>query len=197
MSLPVILLAAGGSRRLGQPKQLVRVGAETLLARAIRVAQEAEADPVIVVLGAEFGILHELIRHSQVTIVENSRWQEGIASSIRIGLATLRRVVPKSDGALIMSCDQPRLTVEHLQALRQRFEQHDRNAIVASSYQGVMGVPAVFPSQVFAELEMVRGDEGARRIITRRPHEVISVPFAGGEFDIDSPEDLARLQSDS
>jgi molybdenum cofactor cytidylyltransferase len=194
MSIPVIILAAGASRRLGQPKQLVRVGEETLLGRAIRLAKEADAGPILVVLGADLARIRESISGDQVIVVPNDLWEQGISSSIQAGLQALDVKVPHSAGVMVMTCDQPRLTAEHLRVLRETFDQQKEEVIVTSSYAGIDGVPAVFPRCVFTRLRSLRGDEGARRIIANPPCGVVSIPFAGGELDIDLPEDLARLK---
>src|SRR3974390_2378444 len=113
MSVAAIIVAAGSSRRLGQPKQLLIVDGEPMLQRAIRIAREAGASPVFVVLGANRGAIGNTVDFSSAVIVVNHEWNEGIASSIRAGVDA---VEAKADaqGVLLMSCDQPRVTKEHL-----------------------------------------------------------------------------------
>jgi molybdenum cofactor cytidylyltransferase len=101
---------------------------------------------------------------------------------------------PEASGALVMSCDQPRLTAKHLRALFKSFSEQATPSIVASTYSGVQGVPAIFPRSVFSELRALRGDRGARSLLIEPPCPVIAVPFAGGELDIDLPADLAQLE---
>ena len=96
-------------------------------------------------------------------------------------------------GVLLMGCDQPRLTGELLRALMAAFDASDEKAIVASAYAGAHGVPAVFPPEKFAELRALQGDKGARSIIDQAQGSVVDVEFAGGDVDIDSPDDLAQL----
>jgi molybdenum cofactor cytidylyltransferase len=92
-----------------------------------------------------------------------------------------------------MSCDQTRLAAAHLHALIGAFEAHAAPAIVASSYAGIHGVPAVFPRSVFAQLCALRGDKGARALLAHPPCPVIPLAFDGGEVDVDLPADLAHL----
>src|SRR6266702_4005605 len=114
MSVAAIILAAGGSHRLGQPKQLLMYGGETLLNRAIRIALEAGASPVVAVLGAEFERMRESIESRSVIAVHNDRWRQGMGGSIHAGMRALTACAPDVEGVLLMSCDQPRLTADHL-----------------------------------------------------------------------------------
>jgi CTP:molybdopterin cytidylyltransferase MocA len=182
-----IILAAGASRRLGRPKQLVEYKGETLIARAVRIAREAGLDPVTVVLGAEREAVRAAVQNEPAVIVENDAWTEGIASSIRAGLKALG---PEVAGALMMPCDQPRLSAEHLSRMVGSFA---GDAIVASTYAGVRGVPAVFPREAWGELMKLSGDVGARRLLLDPAWPVVEVAFEGGEVDIDAPEDLEGL----
>lgn len=197
MPVAAIVLAAGASRRLGQPKQLLMLGMETLLERAIRMAAESGATPVFVILGAyseQIRAAVPLNQLPQVIPVLNSAWEQGMASSIHTALGALDDRAPQASGALILSCDQPRLTAAHLRALLQAFAAQPEPTIVASAYAGVLGIPAVFPREVFADLRVLRGDKGARALLVQPPCPLIQLPFAGGEVDIDEPADLARLE---
>jgi molybdenum cofactor cytidylyltransferase len=193
MNVPAIVLAAGASRRLGQPKQLIKLGGETLIERAIRLANEAGAAPVIVVLGAHFEIVCASITLNEAILSINNQWERGIASSIHSGLRTLDVVAKEASGVLIMSCDQPRLRAAHLHALIEAFIAQNQPAIAASAYAGVHGIPAVFPRSMFAKLLALRGDKGARALLNNPPCPVIALAFEGGEVDIDEPGDLAKL----
>jgi molybdenum cofactor cytidylyltransferase len=188
-----VILAAGASRRLGTPKQRVQFRGETLLGRAIRIAREAGLDPLIVVLGAEREAIRAAIEAEDVLFVENDRWHEGIASSMRAGLESMKTVASLAGGVLIMACDQPQLSAEHLRLLVSEFSASDETCIVSSMYAGVRGVPAVFPRSAVPQLTGLTGDVGARKVLANPPCRVIEIAFAGGEIDIDSPPDLAQL----
>jgi molybdenum cofactor cytidylyltransferase len=189
-----IVLAAGASRRLGQPKQLLMHDGETLLERAIRLASKAGAAPVVVVLGAYQEQIRQALTMKDSNITINEQWEQGIASSIHAGLAALEATDPKAKGALILSCDQPRLTAIHLRALIETFVLQGESLIVTSAYAGVLGIPAAFPRAVFPELLALRGDQGARALLLQPPCPLLPVPFPGGEVDIDQPGDLTQLE---
>lgn len=193
-AVAAIVLAAGASSRLGQPKQLLLCGGETLLARALRLALQAGAAPVIAVLGANLEIIFASVAIDPAILAINNRWQQGVSTSIHAGLDALDAAAPHADGALMLGCDQPRLTVGHLRALIEAFAAQSQPPIVASTYTGVLGVPAVFPRAVFSQLRALRGDKGARALLLDPPCPLIPVQFEGGEVDIDAPEDLAELQ---
>jgi molybdenum cofactor cytidylyltransferase len=188
-----ILLAAGASSRLGRAKQLLSIGGESLLRRTARLAVEAGCSPSLIVLGADAEILKPEVGGGMFEILENPEWQEGMGASIRVAMKSVL-MRPKVPGAvLLLVCDQPELSTELLVAL---IAAHNgrRDAIVASHYGGVVGVPAVFGADYFSELAMLSGESGARRVISRHLDYVMQVEFEGGDFDIDLPEDVAKLR---
>ena len=191
MRLVAVILAAGESRRLGQPKQLVRVGSETLLGRTVRVAHEAGVDAVFVVLGAYAERIEAEAELCGAVVVKNPAWALGMASSIHAGIAAVQAEMPEAEAVMLLVCDQPRLRAEHLRALMERAEVRNSN-IVASEYVGTLGVPAVFPSRAFARLMELHGDVGARRLLQDK--DVIRVAFEGGLVDVDTVDDLRALE---
>ena len=193
-SVAAIVLAAGASRRLGQPKQLLRYGGETLLERVNRLASEAGAAPVITVLGANFEMICASVVLVNSVLSINDRWEQGVATSILTGLKTLDEVAPNAEGALILSCDQPRLTSDLLRTLIETFAAQAEPSIVASAYANVVGIPALFPRIAFPHLLALRGDRGARALLLEPPCPLIAMPFPDGEVDIDQPGDLGWLQ---
>jgi molybdenum cofactor cytidylyltransferase len=193
MPIPAIILAAGASSRLGQPKQLVEYHGETLLARAIRLAQEAGADPVFVVLGANLEAILPAGLSDRAVPVINKDWQEGVSSSIQAGLRSVHGMLPATKGVLLLACDQPRLSVGHLRNLLRAFTSEYGAIIAASAYEGILGTPAIFPRGAFRQLFELRGDTGARVLFSKPPCPVVGVPFPDGEIDIDTPADLDQL----
>jgi molybdenum cofactor cytidylyltransferase len=176
MRVPAIVLAAGASKRLGEPKQLVRLGRETLLGRAVRMAREAGCSPVVVVLGASARVIQAGCELGDAVVVVNEDWTEGMGSSVRVGVRALTDV----DGCVVLTCDMPAVTAAHLRELMASGE------VTASAYAGRRGVPAYFPAGSFASLMKLRGDAGARELLRAAQ----SVELAGGELDVDMPTDL-------
>jgi len=181
MSVAAIVLAAGASRRLGQPKQLVQVYGETLLERTVRVAREAGCEPVIVVLGANADKVLAGSSLEGAQVVMNELWEEGMASSIRAGVASLRGGIR---GCVLMTCDMPTVSADHLRLLRA-----SSHSVTASLYEGRSGVPAYFAAEIFPALLALHGDVGARDPLREAPAREL----VGGEVDIDTPEDLPFL----
>jgi molybdenum cofactor cytidylyltransferase len=194
MSVAAIILAAGASKRLGEPKQLLKYHGERLLARADRIATESGASPVFIVLGANVEIVCASVQFRDANLVINDQWHLGMATSIRAGLCAMDVAVPRSLGVLLMSCDQPLLTANHLRTLIRTFKAQTGPGIVCSSYGGVNGIPAIFPRHVYPQLEALEGDQGARALLLSPPCPLIAEEFPGGEIDIDFPEDLIHLK---
>lgn len=183
-----VVLAAGGSSRLGRPKQLLELDGEPLVRRAARAAAEAGFDPVIVVVGAAEAEVRAALAGGAFAVVTNPDWPSGVASSVRRGLETLLALRPDAGGVLLAACDQPRLGAAHLAALAGALE-GGGHAVAASSYAGTVGVPALFSRAVFDELRALDGEQGAKRVVTRDPGRVVSVALPGGERDIDTEAD--------
>jgi molybdenum cofactor cytidylyltransferase len=192
------VLAGGASTRLGEPKQLLRLpafGGETLIDRTVNLAREAGAAPVFVVLGANADEIQLQAQLLHCVALRNKEWAEGMASSLRLGIFAVIDAVPDASGAMVLVCDQPGLSVEHLRLLLAA-HRDDPESIAASRYAGYPGVPAVFPRALFPALLELRGDRGARAILQQSGLPIHPIEFPQGEFDIDSPEDLARLGPD-
>jgi molybdenum cofactor cytidylyltransferase len=187
----VVLLAAGAATRMGVPKQLLVFGGRTLLRRAAEEALASACGPVVVVLGARAARLGGQLAGLPLRTVVNEAWGEGMGSSVRAGVRALADA-PEVDAAILAVCDQPFLSADVLRELAAEHRRSGR-AIVASSYGGILGVPALFHRSCFRELLALEGREGARRVIEAHAHEAASVPFPLGAVDIDTPEDFARL----
>ena len=191
MKIGVIVLAAGGSSRMGSPKQLLPFRGETLIRRAAQAAVASSCDRVAVVIGSHASQMRRELEDLPVSVVENQNWQTGMSSSIRAGLDNLRQ--HELDGVLIMLCDQPFVTASILNNLVTTHRQTGK-PIVASSYETTKGVPAFFSKELFTELTSLNADEGARRIIVKHPELVATIEFPEGAIDIDTPHDHEHLK---
>jgi molybdenum cofactor cytidylyltransferase len=189
-SCGAVILAAGASKRLGHPKQLLQIDGESLIRRTVRFATEAGCAPVCVVVGAHAEqITAELCSSGAMTFL-NTKWDEGIGTSIRCGVSSLLQIGPNISNIVFLVCDQIRLSVTVLRELQSTSDAH-RLDIVASEYAGILGVPAIFPREFFQELQHLRGDRGARQVIKKYAHRVKAVAFDGGNVDVDTTADLA------
>ncbi|HEU4618885.1 MAG TPA: nucleotidyltransferase family protein [Gammaproteobacteria bacterium] len=188
--LACIVLAAGGSRRLGRPKQLVRWRARPLLVHAVEAAAAACASAPIVVLGADAMRLRGVLRRAKAAsvVVENRAWPEGLAASLRAGLDA---VPLRADAVLVVLADQPHVGAAALRRLVAAWRRRPGRP-AASAYAGRLGVPAILPRTTWRALRALEGDVGARRVLASAPR-ITAVAMPEAELDVDLPEDLTRL----
>ncbi|HEX9010315.1 MAG TPA: nucleotidyltransferase family protein [Holophagaceae bacterium] len=184
MSIAAVVLAAGAGRRMGGPKALLVVDGETLLRRAARVALAAGCTPVVAVVGPWDPELEDL----GILVTPNPEAEEGMASSIRAGLAALPAGV---EAVLLLGVDQPAVDTGLLRDLLERFRQSGGRP-AACAYADTLGIPAVFPARLLPDLLDLRGDRGAKAILLQEG--AITLPFPEGAWDLDGPEDLARIR---
>jgi molybdenum cofactor cytidylyltransferase len=189
----IVLLAAGASSRLGQPKQLLVINNGTLIRKLAEVAVSTGFAPVVVVLGAHKEKMQAEIKDLPVAVIENDVWQEGMGTSVKEGMKQLLSLNPKAKAVILLLCDQPFVTTPLLQNLAQEY-QNSGKPIIASQYGETLGVPALFDHQFFPQLTALQGDEGARKIIRQHVEMVGSMPFEEGKYDIDTMADYHRLQ---
>jgi molybdenum cofactor cytidylyltransferase len=187
--LHVLVMAAGASTRLGQPKQLVKLGGRPVLHRVVANAASLAGHAVTVVLGAHARELTHLLAHSPASVVVHRGWEEGLGSSIRFGVAALP---PASAAVMIVLGDQVAVTADDLKRLASAWG-GEESVIAASVYQQRVGVPAIFPRICFAELAELRGDQGARLVLERNEYRLTRVPMPNAALDLDTPADLAAL----
>ncbi|MEX2150739.1 MAG: nucleotidyltransferase family protein [Steroidobacteraceae bacterium] len=191
--LRVLLLAAGGSRRFGGPKLLARVEGESLLRRAARVALGCRSAGCTVVLGAGAIRLQRELRGLAVDIVVNRAWRTGLSSSLRAGIAAMPASTP---GALVLLADQVCVGPADLELLIAAW-QRDSRTIVAARAGAVLGPPVILPRSVFRAVHRLRGDTGAKALLSDPDRTVVEVGITSAGFDVDTPADLARWRKDS
>ena len=189
-----IVLAAGASTRLGQPKQLLQINGESLLHRMIRLAEEAGCAPTFVVLGFEAARMQRETADLNVRVVINPEWQSGMGSSLRSGMEALMRESQLPQKVVLLLSDQPMLSSEILFSLVKKSAETG-SLIVASSYTGRLGVPAVFHKTLYPNLQKVEGDKGAREVIQRYLDRTASIDFPEGAIDIDTVQDLELMKT--
>ncbi len=188
-SIGIVILAAGGSTRLGQPKQLLVWEGETLLRQTTRTALKTGLSSVVVVLGAQAERLQEEVSDLPVMTCVNDKWEEGMGSSIRVGLATLLATHEPLDAVLILLCDQPLLTVETLRVLMDSYR-GSRSAVVSRYRADALGPPCLFGSDLFPQLLSLQGAQGAKQVFGKLPAEFLAHrDFPEGISDIDTAAD--------
>ena len=191
--IAAIILAAGPSSRLGQPKQLVEVDGQSLIERALDAANGAGCEPVLVVIGANDRQVVARIRKSGAEIVKNVDWKKGLGSSIRAGIERLLKSDPETSAVLLMVCDQPLVLAQHLRRLVD-FRRETGRPIVCSRYAETVGVPAIFGREFFGEL-MQLGEHGAKQLLLSHPDQSAQITLPEAELDIDEEADIERLES--
>jgi CTP:molybdopterin cytidylyltransferase MocA len=179
-------LAAGGSTRLGRPKQLLTIEGHDrpLVSHVLAQLEAAKLARYAVVVGSQAELIGRALATQRCDRLDNSDWAEGIASSIRVAVAWA--CAHSLDALMLAVCDQPRLTSEHVRALCSAHQL--RGATVASGYAGTRGIPAVFAASWYPRLQALSGDRGAGALLRDDP-EVIVIDWPDGAFDIDTPED--------
>jgi molybdenum cofactor cytidylyltransferase len=183
--LAAILLAAGGSSRMGRPKQLLRYDGQSLLRRAASVALAAGCDPVAVVLGSRAEEMMPELEGLTLTTTFNEHWPRGIGTSIRHGVSRLPIDVTRS---YLLLADQPLITPDVLRHLA-----GSTKPVAACQYADTLGPPVLVSRELFPNLLALPDDRGAKHLWISRPEIVEAMPFPDGSIDIDTPEDYARL----
>lgn len=188
MHCGIVILAAGSSSRLGEPKQLLPYKGRSLLWQAAQTAMATGLQPVVVVVGANSGPIKSELEGMTLNIVENSLWKEGMSTSIKTGLDAAMESDPQLDAIIFMVCDQPFVSTEILEELV-KVGSAGSKTIVASRYQENLGTPALFTRSVFPALLELKGDTGARKLIKQHEADVAVVDFPEGAIDIDTKKD--------
>jgi CTP:molybdopterin cytidylyltransferase MocA len=190
-TVAAIVLAAGGASRFGSTKTLAVFRGRTLVRRAVDCATSGGCAPVYVVVGAGGEAIEREIRTTAAVVVANPAWRSGPGSSVRAGVTAAMRD-PSVSAFLFLACDQPLLTAEVVRSLLDRFD-GAAGRVVAASYAGTVGVPALFEASLGPLLLALPDDRGAKEILLRDPALLVRVPWDDGAKDVDRPGDLTRL----
>ncbi len=185
-AVAIVVLAAGGSSRMGRPKQLLHLGGRSLLRRAAEAAV-AVGGPVVVVLGRDPDAMRPELAGLPLTVVENAGWAAGMGGSIRTGMAA---VDPSARAVVVTLCDQPHVDAAAIRHLIAAFDAGGR-PMAAAGYAGTVGVPAVFAPAVFDRLRTLDPAAGAKALLSGPDVTVVALPAAA--VDVDTPADYRRL----
>ncbi|WP_271766907.1 nucleotidyltransferase family protein [Aquimarina algiphila] len=187
-----VILAAGSSSRMGEPKQLLVWGETTLIGHAIQQGMMLENVKTYVVLGAYYDQIYPTVKEFPISILKNENWQLGMGSSIRLVIEALERDILTYSAILISLVDQPLLDAKHLNRLIIEFNQNP-NMIIATDLNEIIGVPAIITKQYFKELLQLKEDFGARYIIKKHINNVQTISARGKGYDVDTQEEYNTL----
>ena len=192
-----MILAAGSSSRMGQPKQLLPWKDSFLLDHAISIAESIQPSKTVVVLGANYERINSKIQHRRIAIKRNSQWEEGLGSSIASGLNFIQNLGDPVDGVLIILPDQPLINVDYLKLMISQFKKNEKQSMASAYETDKFGVPALFDRCYFEELIQLRGDKGAKKVISDNIEKVSALKANHLIVDIDTKEDYKRLFTDN
>ncbi|HEY2584575.1 MAG TPA: nucleotidyltransferase family protein [Tepidisphaeraceae bacterium] len=187
----IVLLAAGGSTRMGRPKQLLRIGGRTLIRRATETAL-CVGGPVVVVTGAEAEQVAAEVDDLPVRIIENKDWSRGMGSSLRRGVQTLTESHPDLEALIVTLCDQVDVTPDTLNRLRAAYRETQKG-LCGASFDETIGPPALFSRTYVAELLRLPDASGAKSVLLSRPDDLLPVPCPEAAKDLDTWEEYRRL----
>lgn len=191
METGILILAAGNSSRLGEPKQLLNFKGKSLLRH---VAEESlkTTGSVVVVTGSNHSEISQEIENLKVKIIENVNWNEGMGSSIQIGFNELLNLFPTNENCIISVCDQPFIDAEVFSDLIQ-MQKDSQKGIVASKYADTVGTPVLFTKKYFEDLSNLSGQEGAKKLVQKFKDDTAQINFEKGAIDIDTQNDYQQL----
>lgn len=193
-NIPIILLAAGESTRMGSPKPLLPWKRKTLIESQINSFMGAHQQ-IIAVLGAYSDQIIPLINPSEVMITINEAWREGMSTSIAYGVKKALSSIKDIDGVIIATIDQPLVDVQHIEKILSNFNPGEKQIIVSESDKGWRGVPALFDRCYLEVLTKLQGDSGAKSVVHGNSEHVQAVNGGGKLVDMDTPEIYQQLRS--
>jgi molybdenum cofactor cytidylyltransferase len=188
----IVILAAGNSSRLGEPKQLLTYQNKTLIRHITEAALASGVSQVIVVTGSYSKRIEDELTGLECRFAPNVNWAEGMGSSIAEGMHKLTSLNASLTGVILAVSDQPFVDTSLFLSLIDQKHRTDAG-IVASSYSDTRGTPVLFSQKYFADLLKLTGAEGAKKLLSKFSEDVVSCPFPLGNIDIDTKEDYKNL----
>jgi len=188
----IVLLAAGQSARLGQPKQLLPFGGKALVVLVLEEAIKSDLHPVVVVLGAYAKAINAVLPGNRVEVIHNENWSHGMGTTIATGTQYILQNHPDTDQILFLLSDQPFVSTSHIQKILDKANNSDAT-IIASHYNDKLSVRALFKRPVFDELLGLNGEKGARNVIRKIKERVAKIEFPIGQYDVDTIEEYIKV----
>ena len=187
----ILILAAGESKRMGEPKQLLPYNNSTLLLHAIEQANGIKYADVFIVIGSHFADVFKSIRGQKATILKNNNWEEGMGSSISKGVELIKKK-NNYNRVLVTLADTPLVTKEHYEELISLSDETGKR-IILTNYEDISGVPAIFDKSLFNELSILSDNEGAKPVVEKYKKEVLRMTSKIPFFDVDTKEAYQKL----
>ncbi|AZQ63402.1 nucleotidyltransferase family protein [Flammeovirga pectinis] len=188
--LAILIVAAGESKRLGRPKQLLKWKGETLLNHCIEKASAIDKSTTFLILGAYKKEIENSLKSKTIKVIDNQNWNEGLGSSIREGVYHIKQ--KEYTDLLIVLSDLPLLSVSYLKSLITAFYSSSKK-IAVTSYGNMQGVPVLFNAQYFDALLQLKGDEGAKKILQKYKEDTLVLKSDVPYIDIDTEEAYSAL----
>lgn len=186
-----IILAAGTSKRMGEPKQLINWQGKTFLNHVIYKVSQCELSPIIIVLGAyRDKIIQTIIQNPQIKIIQNNKWTQGISTSVKIGIKNLPNNI---DNVIIFLADQPQVRMDTIESLIKKASNSSADVIVPIK-NNKKGNPILIKSNLFKEIDQLIGDQGFKQILNNFSQDFIESKDDSIFFDVDFLEDLDELE---
>lgn len=187
--LSLVVLAAGSSRRFGTAKQLADIGGMPMLQRVVNHCREIMGIDLYVVLGANSDEIASQIEFGEVRVLYSPNWPDGIGATIA-SVAT--QLSDHYEGLMFIAGDQPLLGPSRLEPMINDWLVN-RDLACCAKYDNTLGIPAIFPERLFAQLQALRGDSGARKLLMAEGDKLQVFPVPEAKVDIDRPEDMEKL----
>jgi molybdenum cofactor cytidylyltransferase len=164
-----------------------------LIRRAAQNASDSKCQPVVIVLGANADLIRHELEGLKIQIAMNHDWEIGMSTSIHCGLKMLLKIVPETDGVILMLADQPNVTGTVLEKLTSSFAQNN-SAIIAARYSDQLGTPVLFPRAYFDQLLQLDGKGGAKNLLKKYRERVLPIDLPEAVLDLDTPQDFDEMQ---
>ena len=195
MNTAIIILAAGASSRMGAPKQLLLVDGKTLIKRICDTAMDTPCHPIVTVLGANRNLIRKETERMPITVIDNPQWENGMSSSIKMGLAGAYMTEKAIEAAIFLTVDMPYVSVELINKMIEKAESDEKIEIVACKYNSQMGIPVLFKRSLFTDLLELTGDEGAKKVVIKNKDKTAFIDFPEGKLDLDTIDEYRNFVS--
>ncbi len=195
MNTAIIILAAGASSRMGAPKQLLLVDGKTLIKRICDTAMDTPCHPIVAVLGANRNLIRKETERMPITVIDNPQWENGMSSSIKMGLAGAYMTEKAIEAAIFLTVDMPYVSVELINKMIEKAESDEKIEIVACKYDGQIGIPVLFKRSLFTNLLELTGDEGAKKVVMKNKEKTAFIDFPEGKLDLDTIDEYRNFVS--